>query len=175
MLDDKLNILQVVGYQNSGKTTLIEKLCQLADEEEMKLGCFKHHGHGGKPDRLFKQKDTDRYVQAGAFAAGVEGEGECHFFIRHMTFTQLINMCQHLPLDAVLIEGYKQAPYRKILCVKDEQELIDLSTLSHIQAAIYFNKEIQFTEKYPFPVFSAFDKRGITFAFNLLKGEASYE
>ena len=56
MLDDKLNILQVVGYQNSGKTTLIEKLCQLADEEEMQLGCFKHHGHGGKPDRLFKQK-----------------------------------------------------------------------------------------------------------------------
>lgn len=56
MLDDKLSILQVVGYQNSGKTTLIEKLCQLAECEGLKLGCFKHHGHGGTPDRLFKEK-----------------------------------------------------------------------------------------------------------------------
>lgn len=170
MLDTKLNILQVVGYQNSGKTTLIEKICQLADQEGLKLGCFKHHGHGGKPDRQFKEKDTDRYVRAGAFAAGVEGEGEFHFSMKHMTLEQLLNMCKHLPLDAVLIEGYKQAPYRKIVCVKNEQELIDLSTLSHIQAAIYVDQQIQLTENYPFPVFSAFDQCGMTFAFHLLKG-----
>ncbi|KEP25238.1 MULTISPECIES: molybdopterin-guanine dinucleotide biosynthesis protein B [Bacillus] len=170
MLDAKLSILQVVGYQNSGKTTLIEKLCQLAEHEGLKLGCFKHHGHGGKPDRLFKEKDTDRYVQAGAFAAGVEGEGECHFSMQHMTLEQLLNMCEHLPLDAVLIEGYKQAPYYKIVCVKNEQELIELSTLSNIQAAIYFSQEFQLTENYSFPVFSAFEKRGVTYAFNLLKG-----
>ncbi|MFP3418746.1 molybdopterin-guanine dinucleotide biosynthesis protein B [Bacillus sp. SIMBA_154] len=170
MLDAKLSILQVVGYQNSGKTKLIEKLCQLAEHEGLKLGCFKHHGHGGKPDRLFKEKDTDRYVQAGAFAAGVEGEGECHFSMQHMTLEQLLIMCEHLPLDAVLIEGYKQAPYRKIVCVKNEQELIDLSTLSNIQAAIYFSQAFQLTENYSFPVFSAFEKRGVTCAFNLLKG-----
>lgn len=170
MLDAKLSILQVVGYQNSGKTTLIEKLCQLAEHEGLKLGCFKHHGHGGKPDRLFKEKDTDRYVQAGAFAAGVEGEGECHFSMQHMTLEQLLNMCEHLPLDAILIEGYKQAPYRKIVCVKNEQELIDLSTLSNIQAAIYFSQAFQLTENYSFPVFSAFEKGAVTFGFNLLKG-----
>ncbi|PCK21796.1 molybdopterin-guanine dinucleotide biosynthesis protein B [Bacillus pumilus] len=175
MLDDKLNFLQVVGYQNSGKTTLIEKLCQLANHEELKLGCFKHHGHGGKPDRLFKEKDTDRYVHAGAYAAGVEGEGEFHFSMQYMTLEQLLKLCQHLPLDAILIEGYKQAPYRKIICVKNEQELIDLSTLSHIQAAVYFSNEFQLTKKYPFPVFSASDKRGTTFAFNLLKGGTSHE
>ncbi|GLF90336.1 putative molybdopterin-guanine dinucleotide biosynthesis adapter protein [Bacillus safensis] len=173
MLDDKLSIVQVVGYQNSGKTTLIEKLCQLAEQDGLKLGCFKHHGHGGTPDRLFKEKDTERYVQAGAYAAGVEGEGEFHFSMQHITLEQLLNMCQHLPLDAVLVEGYKQAPYRKIVCVKNEEELIDLSTLSNIQAAIYFSQEYQLTEHYPFPVFSAFEKRGVTFAFHLLKGGAS--
>ncbi|PRS83743.1 MULTISPECIES: molybdopterin-guanine dinucleotide biosynthesis protein B [unclassified Bacillus (in: firmicutes)] len=170
MLDDTLSILQVVGYQNSGKTTLIEKLCQLAVLDGLKLGCFKHHGHGGKPDRLLKEKDTDRYVQAGAFAAGVEGEGEFHFSMQHITLEQLLNMCQHLPLDAVLIEGYKQAPYRKIVCVKNEEELIDLSTLSNIQAAIYFSQEFQLIENYSFPVFSAFEKGAVTFGFNLLKG-----
>ncbi|WP_395894522.1 molybdopterin-guanine dinucleotide biosynthesis protein B [Bacillus safensis subsp. safensis] len=174
MLDEKLSILQVVGYQNSGKTTLIEKLCQLAEREGLKLGCFKHHGHGGTPDRLFKEKDTDRYIQAGAYAAGVEGEGEFHFSMQHITLEQLLNMCQHLPLDAVLIEGYKQAPYRKIVCVKNEEELNDLSTLSNIQAAIYFSQENPLTENYPFPVFSAFDKRGMTSAFHLLKGGGTF-
>ncbi|MDM5297735.1 molybdopterin-guanine dinucleotide biosynthesis protein B [Bacillus pumilus] len=170
MLDDKLNLLQVVGYQNSGKTTFIEKLCQLAAYEKLKLGCFKHHGHGGKPDRLLKEKDTDRYVQAGAFAAGVEGEGEFHFSMQQMTLDQLLAFCEHLPLDAVLIEGYKHAPYRKIICVKNEQELLDLSKLSHIQAAIYFSEEIQMNKDYPFPIFSAFEKHGTEWAFNLLKG-----
>lgn len=56
MLDDKLSILQVVGFQNSGKTTLIEKLCQLAEREGLKLGCFKHHGHGGHQIVLSKKK-----------------------------------------------------------------------------------------------------------------------
>ncbi|MBR0589805.1 molybdopterin-guanine dinucleotide biosynthesis protein B [Bacillus sp. FSL W8-0920] len=173
MLDDTLSILQVVGYQNSGKTSLIEKLCQLAVLDELKLGCFKHHGHGGKPDRLLKEKDTDRYVGAGAFAAGVEGEGEFHFSMQHITLKQLLNMCQYLPLDAVLIEGYKQAPYRKIVCVKNEEELIDLSTLSNIQAAIYFSQEFQLAQNYSFPVFSAFEKDANTFCYNLLKGGGS--
>ncbi|WP_353855937.1 molybdopterin-guanine dinucleotide biosynthesis protein B [Bacillus sp. Bos-x628] len=169
MLDDKLSILQVVGYQNSGKTTLIEKLCQLADHEKLKLGCFKHHGHGGKPDRLIKGKDTDRYVQAGAFAAGVEGEGDLHFTIQQITLDQLLAICEHLPLDAVVIEGYKQASYRKIICAKNEQELKDLSKLSHVRAAIYFSKENQLKEDYSFPVFSAFEDHGTEFVFNLLK------
>ena len=60
------------------------------------------------------------------------------------------------------------------LC-KNEEELIDLSTLSNIQAAIYFSQEDPLTENYPFPVFSAFDKRGMTFAFHLLKEAARFE
>lgn len=64
MLDDKLSILQVVGYQNSGKTTLIEKLCQLAECEGLKLGCFKHHGHGGHQIVFSKKKiPIDMYKQ----------------------------------------------------------------------------------------------------------------
>ncbi len=174
MLDDTLSILQVVGYQNSGKTSLIEKICRLAVLDGLKIGCFKHHGHGGKPDRLLKEKDTDRYVGAGAFAAGVEGEGEFHFSMQHITLKQLLSMCQHLPLDAVLIEGYKQAPYRKILCVKNEQELIDFSTLSNIQAAIYFSQEFQLAKNYSFPVFSAFEKDAHSFCYNVLKGGGSF-
>lgn len=43
-------ILQVVGHQNSGKTTLIEKCIKELTNHGIKVGTFKHHGHGGKPD-----------------------------------------------------------------------------------------------------------------------------
>lgn len=44
------SILQIVGYQNSGKTTLMEKLIQALTYEGMKVATIKHHGHGGYPE-----------------------------------------------------------------------------------------------------------------------------
>ena len=41
------SILQIVGYQNSGKTTLVEKIVHALAESEMKVATIKHHGHGG--------------------------------------------------------------------------------------------------------------------------------
>lgn len=41
------SILQIVGYQNSGKTTLVEKMVHALTEREMKVATIKHHGHGG--------------------------------------------------------------------------------------------------------------------------------
>ena len=142
MLDNKLSILQVVGYQNSGKTTLIEKLCQLAECEGLKLGCFKHHGHGGTPDRLFKEKDTDRYIQAGAYAAGVEGEGEFHFSMQDFTLEQLLNMCQHLPLDAVLIEGTNRRLIAKSFVSRMKRSLLTFQLFLIYKQLFIFLKRI---------------------------------
>lgn len=45
-------IVQVVGFQNSGKTTFIERILEKASEQGVHLGCLKHHGHGGEPQTL---------------------------------------------------------------------------------------------------------------------------
>ena len=66
-------LLQIVGYQNSGKTTLVEKVvCALA-ERKMKVATIKHHGHGGFPE--VAQKDSERHRKAGAVVSSVEGAG----------------------------------------------------------------------------------------------------
>ncbi len=54
-------ILQIVGYQNSGKTTFVEKLAEKLGQLGVKIGCLKHHGHGGEPDVFAEGKDSDRF------------------------------------------------------------------------------------------------------------------
>lgn len=57
------SILQIVGYQNSGKTTLVEKVVHALAERKMKVATIKHHGHGGFPEVAQKiAKDTVKLV-----------------------------------------------------------------------------------------------------------------
>ncbi|HJV30673.1 MAG TPA: molybdopterin-guanine dinucleotide biosynthesis protein MobB, partial [Bacillales bacterium] len=67
-------IFQVVGYQNSGKTTFITKILKQLKIEGDSVGVIKHHGHGGKPD-VYEQKDSARHIENGAIATIVEGNG----------------------------------------------------------------------------------------------------
>ena len=67
-------IYQVVGYQNSGKTTFLLKLIQVLKGYDLKVATIKHHGHGGYPD-VSQQKDSSKHLDAGAAVALVEGEG----------------------------------------------------------------------------------------------------
>ncbi|GAA3320219.1 hypothetical protein GCM10020331_030320 [Ectobacillus funiculus] len=41
-------ILQIAGYQNSGKTTVAEQIISSLTKEGLRVASFKHHGHGGK-------------------------------------------------------------------------------------------------------------------------------
>ncbi len=54
-------ILQIVGFQNSGKTTLTEKLIFRASIAGLKAASIKHHGHGGTPDTELSSKDSIRH------------------------------------------------------------------------------------------------------------------
>lgn len=66
-------ILQVVGYQNSGKTTFVTQLVQALTEKDFNVATIKHHGHG-EPD-VVTNKDSSRHIVSGASTTIVEGEG----------------------------------------------------------------------------------------------------
>jgi molybdopterin-guanine dinucleotide biosynthesis protein B len=55
IMNQETPILQVVGYQNSGKTTLITKLIKMLKEMSYRVGTLKHHGHDGV---LYTKKDV---------------------------------------------------------------------------------------------------------------------
>ena len=66
-------ILQVVGYQNSGKTTFVTEYIREAARYKLKVGTIKHHGHDGALTQNDNGKDTQKHREAGAQVTFIEG------------------------------------------------------------------------------------------------------
>lgn len=142
-------ILQVVGYQNSGKTTVAEHIISSLTKEGLRVASFKHHGHGGKP-ALPEGKDSTRHMHAGSIAAAVEGDGTFAITIQDEQFQleQWIELCGSIGIDVLLIEGYKEKTYEKIVCIRSEedQKLLHLSNIIAVVSSIPLKSDV--------PVFS---------------------
>ncbi|GGH86284.1 molybdopterin-guanine dinucleotide biosynthesis protein B [Pullulanibacillus pueri] len=131
-------ILQVVGYQDSGKTTLVEKLIGRLKEQGVSTAVIKHHGHGGSPDSEITAKDSLRHFNAGAIAAGVAGAGVLRLSVNvaEWSLEKLIQLYDFFAVDLLLIEGYKQEDYPKIVCIRHEEELHLLTKLTRVLCVI---------------------------------------
>lgn len=129
-------VLQIVGYQNSGKTTLVEKLVQALTKEDMQIGTIKHHGHGGKPD-LPLQKDSERHRQAGAAVSSVEGGGLLSLSVNGIWPLQnIIELYTYFAVDAIIVEGYKKESYPKVVIIRSKEDLSLLERVENIIAVI---------------------------------------
>ncbi|WP_046176332.1 molybdopterin-guanine dinucleotide biosynthesis protein B [Domibacillus indicus] len=128
------NVFQIVGYQNSGKTTLMEKLIRAASDLGVKAAAIKHHGHGGVPDY---SKDSDRHHQAGALIAGVEGDGVLQLNIPRESWKlkDILALYSLFPVDCIFVEGYKKESYPKAVLIRTEEDL-PLLELENIQCVI---------------------------------------
>lgn len=127
---------QIVGYKNAGKTTLMEHLIHYFSIRNMQVGTLKHHGHGGEPEAV-KDTDSGRHLQAGSAMSAVQGEHQLHITINHTTIFSLhkwIALYHLLPVDVLLIEGYKQADFPKIVLVRGPEDLHLLDKLTNIIA-----------------------------------------
>lgn len=129
-------IIQIVGFQNSGKTTLAEKLIHAATEKGYRVGAIKHHGHGGVPQTNVG-KDSTRHAQAGAVVAAVEGEGVVQLQLTDDAFelSKLITLYETMLVNCIIVEGYKTAEYPKVVLLKSLSDL-KLMQLKHVVAAI---------------------------------------
>ncbi|SDN14370.1 molybdopterin-guanine dinucleotide biosynthesis protein B [Bacillus sp. OK048] len=130
-------IYQVVGYQNSGKTTFLLKLIQVLKKVELKIVTIKHHGHGGCPD-VSKQKDSSKHLDAGAAASLVEGEGRIVLQAEDSDWNldEQIRLMVFFQPDIILIEGHKKQPYPKLLILRNEDDLLLLNNVNNITAVI---------------------------------------
>src|SRR5690606_27212478 len=109
-------ILQIIGFQNSGKTTLVEKIVQKGCRQGLKVATIKHHGHPTKLETIHSNKDSARHRQAGAVLTTVEGGGHIHleaFKKEGWTLDELLKLYTLFDYDCLIIEGYKQADYPK--------------------------------------------------------------
>jgi molybdopterin-guanine dinucleotide biosynthesis protein B len=138
----KSKILQVVGYQNSGKTTVVSQLISNLSAEGLSVGVIKHHGHAATIATGDANKDTGLHREAGAVTTCVEGNGMMQLTSTHtdaLKFNTLINFYDKLNHDCILIEGYKREKYPKVLLLRSEEDGTLLTELENIVAVIRWN------------------------------------
>lgn len=138
----KPSILQIVGFQNSGKTTVVKKLIVRLAAENITVATIKHHGHGGKPE-IVEGKDSSQHISSGAHASLIEGDGRILLQAEKNSWSlcEQIKILEILRTDIILIEGHKQEEYPKIILVRNAEDLTHLSKLKNIQAVLFWNEE----------------------------------
>ncbi|PHD57740.1 molybdopterin-guanine dinucleotide biosynthesis protein B [Bacillus toyonensis] len=143
------SIIQIVGYQNSGKTTLVEKVVHALAESEMKVATIKHHGHGGFPE--VAQKDSERHRKAGAVVSSVEGAGllSLSSLREEWSLQETIRLYEFFEVDTILIEGYKKENYPKIVLLRSAEDVELVHKVENVVAVItWYNAPVNLREEY---------------------------
>lgn len=143
------SILQIVGYQNSGKTTLVEKIVHALAESEMKVATIKHHGHGGFPE--VAQKDSERHRKAGAVVSSVEGAGllSLSSLREQWSLQEIIRLYEFFEVDIILIEGYKKENYPKVVLLRSTEDVELLHKVKNVAAVItWYDAPVNVQEGY---------------------------
>lgn len=131
----KQQIIQVAGFSNSGKTTLVEKLVLALKKENYRVGTIKHHGHGGELQALDVGKDSWKHRQAGSDVSAAVSKGELQLNVHKevdWTAEELIELYRSFPIDLIVVEGFKSSPFPKLVIVRHLDDLKLLKKLENI-------------------------------------------
>ena len=164
-------IFQIVGYQNSGKTTISLKIIEYLTEDGLKIATIKHHGHGGKPD-LLETKDSGRHISAGAAVSLVEGGGRMLLQAEddQWSLSEEINLLSFFNPDAIVIEGHKHEKFPKAVILRDEKDLPLVEKLINVKVILYRDGNLlNFLKHSSIPVFDAGDIKGYHWIANYIK------
>jgi len=107
-------IIGVYGYQDSGKTTLVEQLVRALAQKGYSVSSVKHTPHKKSVDA--EGKDTWRHWQAGSdpvvFSSEIETSVIKHSKTPIDEITRMV-MADYHP-DVIIIEGLKEGSFKKV-------------------------------------------------------------
>ncbi len=107
-----------IGYQNSGKTTLVEKIITRLTQRGLRVGTIKHHGHKGF-DIDQPGKDSWRHAQAGSRHVGLISPGQYAEYAGTQGEVPVTDLLTHYTdVDIVIVEGYKTAGLPNIVVTR---------------------------------------------------------
>lgn len=108
-------LIGIVGWKNSGKTTLIERLIAALARQGFRIATAKHTHHELRAHD--GATDGERHARAGAVQTAVisPSQWELAGEVRGAPAPTLEELAQRLgPADLVLVEGFKSAAVPKI-------------------------------------------------------------
>ena len=124
-----MKIIGVVGWKNTGKTTLIEKLISEFNKRNLTVSTIKHSHHNFSVDR--EGTDSFRHFNAGTKETILASEQKWIKFSRQREEAKL-NLSylleQIIPVDIVIVEGFKASDHKKVEVVdstSDEKPLYE--------------------------------------------------
>lgn len=129
-------VLQIVGYSDSGKTTLMAKLIPLIEEAGIRVGVIKHDGgHDFEWDQ--PGKDTWKYREAGASLVTITSRTKTAMLEqRPLPLSELIERMAAAGAELVLVEGFKRENYPKMVVLRRPEDQQLLSLVSGVVAVI---------------------------------------
>lgn len=154
-----MKIYGVIGWKNSGKTTLIERLVADIVSRGFSVSTIKHAHHKFDVDQ--SGKDSYRHRVAGASEVLLTSSKrfalmhEIRDFKEPLLAALLIKLA---PVDVVLVEGYKSDNHPKIEAHRRETGKPLIATKDKTVRAIATNAKLDFD----LPVFGLDDTQEIT-------------
>lgn len=134
------HIIQVVGYKNTGKTTMTASLIAGLAVKGLKVAAIKHDGH----DHFeMDQEGTDSYQFGKAGAAAVAVMSSNRTAIVKQQHTSLEDMLKEFSqYDWVVVEGFKYAAYPKLVMVRHEDDLKLVSQLQSVVGIVFWSPDL---------------------------------
>ncbi len=137
-----MKIIGVVGWKNTGKTTLIEKLINEFNKRNLTVSTIKHSHHNFSVDR--EGTDSFRHFNAGTKETILTSEKKWIKFSRQTTDPKpnlpfLIE--QIIPVDIVIVEGFKASDHKKVEVVDSVSSRKPLYETDRTICALVMNKQ----------------------------------
>ena len=134
-----MKIIGVVGWKNTGKTTLIEKLIKEFSERNLSISTIKHSHHNFSVDQ--QGTDSFRHFNAGAKETILASDKKWIKFSRQICGSNLSDLIkQIIPVDIVLVEGFKLSEHRKVEVVNVASKKIPLYKTDQTICGLIFNQ-----------------------------------
>ena len=134
-----MKIIGVVGWKNTGKTTLIEKLIKEFGERNLSISTIKHSHHNFSVDQ--QGTDSFRHFNAGARETILASDKKWIKFSRQICESNLSDLIKHIiPVDIVLVEGFKLSEHKKVEVVNVASKKIPLYKTDQTICGLIFNQ-----------------------------------
>ena len=136
-----MKIIGVVGWKNTGKTTLIEKLIKEFNLRNLTVSTIKHSHHNVSLDR--QGTDSFRHFNAGAKETILASDTKWIKFSKTISEneTSLDYLIKQIsPVDIVIVEGFKVSSHRKVEVVNNISQRKPLYETDKTICGLIFNQ-----------------------------------